>query len=50
MEENVPPLEEKKLDTKTKGSSRQLNDLAVPWRLMIAYTWKVCFNWRQVRD
>jgi len=25
-----------------------LDDLAVPWRLMISYTWRVCFNWRQV--
>jgi len=27
-----------------------LDDLAIPWRLMTAYTWKVCFNWRQVHD
>jgi len=27
-----------------------LDDLAVPWRMLIAYTWRVCFNWRQVHN
>jgi hypothetical protein len=27
-----------------------LDDLTVPWRLMTAYTWRVCFHWRQVHD